>query len=139
MDTSFFSHLNWLAVAAATLGYFALGALWYSVLFGKLWIKATGVKMDNPEARKGAGAIFLVTLILEFVAVVGIAILVYRLGLTAAISGIKLGLVTGICFAGIGISVSYLYQMKPKVLSVIDSGYHIGGHIIAAVILCLWH
>jgi hypothetical protein len=138
MDTSFFSHLNWLAVVAATLGYFALGALWYSVLFGKLWIRLTGVKMDDPNAKKGAGAIFLITLILEFVAVLGIAILVYRLGLTSALSGIKLGLTTGICFAGIGISVSYLYQMKPKVLSVIDSGYHIGGHIIAAVILCLW-
>lgn len=139
MDTSFFSHLNWLAIAVAALGYFFLGAIWYSMLFKNAWIKATGVKMDDPNAKKGAGGIFVITLILEFVAAIGIAILVYRLGLTSALSGVKLGLITGICFAGVGISVSYLYQMKPKVLSVIDSGYHIGGHIVAAIILCVWH
>jgi hypothetical protein len=139
MDTSFFSHLNWLAIAVAAVGYFALGALWYSVLFGKIWIKATGVKMDDPNAKKGAGALFMMTLLLEFIASIGIAVLVYRLGLTTALSGVKLGLFTGVFFGAIAITISYLYQMKPKVLSIIDSGYHIGGNIIAAVILCVWH
>ena len=140
MDTSFFSHLNWLAVAVSAVAYFMLGAIWYSkALFANTWIKATGIDMSKPDAKSGVGGIMAMTFILEFVVCIGIAILVYRLNLGGNLmSGIKLGVLTGVCFSSIGICISYLYQSKPKVLSFIDGGYHVIGNIIAAVILCLW-
>jgi hypothetical protein len=52
-------------------------------------------------------------------------------------SGLKLGLLTGICFSATTICISYLYQMKPKSLSMIDGGYHIAGQAIAGIILCI--
>ena len=139
MDTSFLSQLNWLAILVASVAYFMLGALWYSkLLFANTWIKSTGVDMNNPDAKKGVGGIMAFTFILEFVVSIGLAILVYRLGLSTWMSGVKLGLTTGVCFAATGISISYLYQSKPTVLSFIDGGYHTVGQIIAAIILCLW-
>jgi hypothetical protein len=139
MDTSFFSHANWLAIAVSALAYFALGGLWYSALFGKTWIKAAGIDMNNPDARKGAGGIMVLTLILEFVICTALAVLISRMMLTGGVlSGIKLGLLTGVCFSAIVIYISYLYQKKPMVLTMIDGGYHILGNIIAAVILCSW-
>ncbi|MEO7923795.1 MAG: DUF1761 domain-containing protein [Chitinophagaceae bacterium] len=139
MDTSFLSHLNWLAIAVAAVAYFALGGLWYSALFGKIWIKATGIDMNRPDAKKGAGGIMALTLILEFVICFALAILAYRMVLqNGVMSGIKLGLLTGICFSAIVIMISYLYQGKPRVLTLIDAGYHIFGNIIAAVIICAW-
>ena len=139
MDTSFFSHLNWLHIVVAAVGYFMLGALWYSkILFANSWIKSTGVDMNNPNAKKGVGGIMAFTFILEFFITVGLAILIYRIGLSGLMSGVKLGLFTGILFSGIAISISYLYQMKPASLSMIDGGYHTVGQIIAAVILCMW-
>jgi hypothetical protein len=139
MDISFFSHLNWLHIVVAAVGYFMLGALWYSkILFANTWIKSTGIDMSNPNAKKGVGGIMAFTFILEFFVTVGLAILIYRLSLSGLMSGVKLGLFTGILFSGIGISISYLYQMKPTVLSIIDGGYHTVGQIIAAVILCMW-
>lgn len=141
MDTSFLSHLNWLAVAAAAVAYFMLGAVWYSkVLFANSWVKSSGVDMSNPDAKKGVGAIMVFTLVLEFIICIGLGILVYRLNLIDGVkSGIKLGLITGLCFCIPVIWISYLYQSKPKTLSFIDGGYHLVGNIIAAVILCLWH
>lgn len=140
MDTSFLSHLNWLHIVVAAVAYFMLGALWYSkILFGNLWIKSTGVDMNNPGAKKGAGGIMVFTFILEFVVAIGLAILIYKLNLSGLPSAVKLGLFTGIIFSGIGICISYLYQMKPTVLSFIDGGYHTVGQIIAAIILCMWH
>lgn len=134
-----FSQLNWLAIGVATLAYFAVGAIWYSVLFKNAWLKASGVKMDDPNAKKGAGAAFGITLVLEFVACTGLAIIVARTGVTGGIiSGLKIGALAGICFSATAISISYLYQMKPKVLSLVDSGYHIVGCTLAAVILCMW-
>ena len=138
MDTSIFSELNWLAILVAAIAYFLLGALWYSVLFGKLWIKSAGIDINNPDAKKGAAGIMMLTLVLEFVTYIGLAILVDRLLLMGAVSGVKLGLLTGICFSAISITISYLYQMKPRALSLIDSGYHIVGQIAASIILCVW-
>lgn len=140
MDTSFFSHLNWLAIAVAAVAYFMLGGLWYSkALFGKAWIQSTGIDMHRPDAKKGVGGVMAVTFILEFIICIGLAILVYRLMLTDGVmSGIKLGLLTGICFSAIVISISYLYQGRPKSLSLIDGGYHVAGNILGAVILCSW-
>jgi hypothetical protein len=139
MSTDFISHLNWLAIAAGALGYFILGAIWYSFIFKNAWIRMTGVKMDDPAAKKGAGGIMVLTLLLEFVTTFGIAVLVYRMGLTGYMSGIKLGLLTGVCFCAIAVFISYLYQMKPTGLSFIDGGYHIVGNIIAAIVVCVWH
>jgi len=139
MDTSFFSHANWLAITVAAVAYFMIGGLWYSVLFGKAWIKSTGIDMSRPDAKKGAGGIMVMTFLLEFVICTGLAVLASRMMLVnGVLSGIKLGLLTGICFSAIVICISYLYQGKPKTLTLIDGGYHIVGNIVAAVILCIW-
>ena len=139
MDTSYFFDINWLAVLVATVVYFLLGAIWYSkALFGNIWVKSTGVDMSNPDARKGTGGIMAFTFLLELITCIGLAILVERLMLYGLLSGIKLGLFTGVCFSAIAIAISYLYQMKPRVLTMIDGGYHIVGNILAAIILCVW-
>jgi len=139
MDTSYFSHFNWLAIAVAAVAYFLLGALWYSFLFKNTWIKGSGVNMNNPDAKKGAGGIMFFTLLLEFVTCVGLAILVTRLSLNGGVlSGIKLGLMTGVCFSAVAVTISFMYQMKPKSLWFVDSGYHIVGQIVAAIIICIW-
>ncbi len=140
METSFFSELNWLAIAVAAVAYFMLGAIWYSnLLFAKTWIKGTGIDMSKPDAKKGVGGIMFFTFLLEFITCIGLAILINRLMLVGGVqSGIKLGLFTGVCFSAIGISISYLYQSKAFSLHFIDAGYHIAGNIIAAIILCVW-
>ena len=139
MDTSFFSELNWLAIAVGALAYFMLGAVWYSMLFKNVWIRTSGVDMNSPRAKKGGAGIMLMTIILEFVTAVGIAILANRIGATGGIiSGVKLGLLTGLCFASVAVWISFMYQMKPGALLAVDGGYHILGHIICAVIIFAW-
>jgi hypothetical protein len=138
MDTTFLSNLNWLHILVAAIAYFALGSIWYSGLFGKKWVAYQQINMNDPNAKKGVAAIMTGSFVWMFITSLGLAILVYRLGLTTASSGIKLGLLTGICFSAAAISVSYLYVKKPLGLHLIDSFYHIFGQIIAAIILCAW-
>jgi hypothetical protein len=140
MDAAFFfPGLNWIHVLVAAIAYFALGALWYSLLFGKKWVAYQKIQMNDPDAKKGAGTIMGVSFLFMIVATIGLAILVNRLNLTLAISGLKLGLVTGICFSAMAVSISYLYVKKPLGLHLIDDSYHILGQVIAAIILCVWH
>lgn len=133
------SNLNWLHILVATIAYFIVGAIWYSFLFQKPWIRYHGIDTSNPEAKKGAGLIMLVGFIWTFIIVTGLAILINRMALAGGVlSGIKLGLTTGVCFSALTISMTYLYLKKPAGLHLIDGLYHIVGQIVAAIILCIW-
>jgi hypothetical protein len=139
MDTTIFSNLNWLHILVAAIAYFALGAVWYSGLFGKRWVAYQKIDVNAADAKKGVAAIMFGSFIWMFITCIGLAIIASRLNLTTAASGLKWGLLTGICFSASAISISYLYVKKPVGLHFIDSLYHIIGQIIAAVIICVWH
>jgi hypothetical protein len=138
MDASF-SDLNWLHIFVAALGYFVLGALWYSPLFGKKWVMYHKIDVNAADAKKGLAAMMIGSFVWMFITSAALGYLVYRLGLTEFISGVKLGLFTGICFSAAAISINYLYLKKPTGLHFIDGLYHVLGQVIAAVILCVWH
>ena len=140
MNSDIFSALNWPAIFVAALAYFILGALWYSkALFGTWWATAVGLNMNNPNKSKGMAKMFITSFLLIIITCIGLAILVSRLDLTITISAIKLGLLTGICFATTAVAISFVYESRPTALYFIDCGYHLAGHIIAAIILVLWN
>ena len=139
MNTNFLDYINWLAVLCGALAYFMLGAIWYSkILFAPKWILYTRLDMNNPEGKKGLGAIMFASFILMFITAAGIAILRNKLGISGWMSGLKLGTVTGLCFGAMAISVSYLYEKRPIGLHLINGFYTLAGNIIAAVIICCW-
>jgi hypothetical protein len=138
MNSSFLTDMNWLAIVTAAAAYFMLGALWYSALFGKKWVAYHQINVEDPEMKKGVAGIMISSFVLMSIAVICLAILVNRLQLTEVVSGVKLGLLTGIGFAATGISIGYLYTKKPLGLHLIDGLYHIAGNVIAAIILCIW-
>ena len=139
MNTEFLTSISWLHVFAAAIGYFVLGALWYSALFKKQWIIHSGVNVDDPNAKKGIGAIMVTSFILMFICSLGLAILITKLQIGSLIPAVKLGMLTGICFSMTSISISYIYEKKPLGLHMINGGYNLCGCIIAAIILACWH
>lgn len=139
MDTEIFSHLNWLAVLVASVAYFALGAIWYSKgVFGSKWAQGHGINMNDPEAKKGAGKIMMISFICFFIISITLALFIAKMNLTGVMSGVKIGLITGVGFSAMTICISYFYTKKPMALHFIDGAYHVLGQIVAAIILCLW-
>lgn len=133
------SNLDWLHILVAAIAYFIIGAVWYSLLFQKSWIRNHKIDTSNPEAKKGAGMIMFLGFIWTIIIVAGLAILINKMILTGgALSGVKLGLTTGVCFSALTISMTYLYLKKAATLHFIDGLYHIVGQIVAAIILLLW-
>jgi hypothetical protein len=139
MGTEVFSHLNWLAVLAGGVAYFLLGAIWYSFIFKNAWIKASGVNMNDPNAKKGVAQTMVLSLVLMIVASLGIAILMSKIGAASWMSGAKIGLVAGLCFSATGICISYLYEKRPWALHFINGAYNIVGCVLAGIILAVWH
>ena len=139
MNSEIFSTMNWLAILVAAIAYFMLGAIWYSkALFGSKWAALVGLNMNDPDKSKGMAKMMVGTFVLILVTCIGIAFFVNRIDLTVLMSGIKLGLITGICFATTAVSISFIYESRPTGLYFIDCGYHLAGHLIAAIILVLW-
>ena len=140
MDTSIFSHINWLAVLVAGLAYFALGALWYSkLLFANSWIKLSGVNVNNPNAKKGMAQTMLTSLVMMIICSLGLALILYKIGAGGNwMTGAKVGLIAGICFSSTGISISYLYEKKPFSLQLINGAYNTVGCIAAGIIIAMW-
>ena len=138
MFTEILSNLNWLHVLVAAIAYFALGAIWYSFLFQKKWLELTGIKMDDPNAKKGAGGVMFCSFVLILVQTIGIAILQHHFGTTTCMNGLKIGVFVSVLFSSTAIAINYLYTMRPTMLYVIDCGYQILGCAIAGAIMAVW-
>ena len=138
MITEVFKEINWIAVFVGALGYFLLGAIWYSFLFKDKWIAYNKIVMDNPDAKKGVGAIMFASFIMMFITSTALAILAEYFGLQGWMYGAKLGLLTGVCFACTSMAINMLYEKKPLLLFFINGSYQVLGNIIAAVVICSW-
>lgn len=139
MNAELFTTIPWLHILVAALGYFALGSIWYSLLFGKKWMMYCKIDMNTSGAKDGLAVIMITSFILMIISCIGLAILENKLQIGSAMVAVKLGLLTGVCFSMTAISISLVYEKKPLGLHVINGGYNIIGNILAAVILACWH
>jgi hypothetical protein len=131
--------LNWPAIIAATIVYFALGGLWYALpVFGRRW--EAGVGFDRPEGWRRGVKSYIALLLACFVASLATAILARALDAHSAIEGLILGLVIGI---GYGAAIAGTDAMsptnaRPLTVAAIVGGYHVVGLTIVAVLLSMW-
>ena len=62
-------HIDWLGVVLGAVAFFAVGGLWYGVLFSKLWQREVG--MSDEQLKTGAnmplifGTCFLLELLVS--------------------------------------------------------------------------
>ena len=68
-------------------------------MFVNYWLKFTGVNANDPGARAGVAQIMISSFILMLVACVALAILIAKIGIAGWMTGLKVGLIAGICFA----------------------------------------
>lgn len=138
MNTDIFSQVNWLATLVGAVAYFALGAIWYSFLFRDLWIKSTGVNVNDPNAKSGVAGVMVTSFVTILITTIGLALFIHRIGSGGWMTGLKVGLIAGICFCAMAIVNSYLYEKRPAALHWINSFYNIVGCVIAGIIIAVW-
>ena len=131
------SSLNWLSIITATVVYFVLGALWYSpVLFGNIWMKLRNLSketMDDPNP-----IIYLYSFILQFIAVVSLALFITALGVDSAGNGALIGFGAGAGFVFTLAGTTGIFTEVPMKLHFLDNGYHVVGLVLAGLVLGWW-
>jgi hypothetical protein len=128
---------NFLAVIAAAVASFALGAVWYSpALFGKAWQRESGVT-DQQMKTATMALIFGLTFVLCLVAAWMFAIF---LGPRPPIAfGLGAGFAAGLCWVAASFGINYLFERRSLKLFLINGGYHTLQFTIIGLILGLWH
>lgn len=127
--------INWLAVIAAAVSAFVLGGVWYGALFGDAWLKAAGVTKEQAMASNKA-LIFGGSFVLSLISAATFAMF---LGQVDAMTGALYGLCAGLCWVAASYGISYLFEMRPLSLWLINGGYHTLQFTLIGAILGAWH
>ncbi|MDZ4708737.1 MAG: DUF1761 domain-containing protein [Saprospiraceae bacterium] len=102
------STINWLAVIAAGIAAWALGALWYSpVLFGKSWQQETGLTEESLKNTSMA-KVFGTSAVLMILMALGLAMFFQGDAEMNWKTGMQAGLITGLLFIAPSIGINYL-------------------------------
>ena len=129
-------NVNLLAVFLGALAFFAVGAVWYGVLFGKAWRRLTGVTDEmvanggppvGPDrVRNPTWLIMLLAFLFELL----IALMVgHNIARTNPAPHVIMMITTGFgaTIMTPALGIHSLFQMRPGKLFAIDAGYFIVG------------
>lgn len=126
-----YGSISWLAVVVAAVVFFALGGLWYAVLFSKTFTRASG--MTEEEMGESNPVTFGVTFVLELLAAVGLSALIG--GDSNVGDGLRTGLEVGVFFVFTTLAVTALYDRKSPVLFGLNAGYNLLGFAAMGAII----
>jgi hypothetical protein len=128
--------VNWLAVLVAAIVMFAIGAVWYTALFGKQWRMLMGV----PEGSEAQG--FVPAMVIQFVGNLVeayiLAILISRLGVADLVNGGWVGALVWLGFVAAVMVPATNFERRPPMLFVINAGYQLVSLVIMGAILGFW-
>jgi len=128
--------INWLAVVLGTLAFFAVGAIWYSALFGKIWQRELGMSDEQLKSGANMPLIFGTCLLLEFIVVLTLGHLFAFLhpgnhAIMMMATGFGLAIMTP------AVGINYLYQRKSLKLFLIDAGHFVVGMTVVGLVFVL--
>lgn len=128
--------INYLAVIAAAVSAFLLGGLWYSLLFGKLWMAASGVTEER-AAQANQAKVFGIAIIWSLL---GAYVFAMFLGPAPAFGfATAAGFAAGLFWVAGSFAINYQFEQRPTKLLLINGGYHTLQYTLYGAILGLWH
>jgi RsiW-degrading membrane proteinase PrsW (M82 family) len=137
-----FGGSDYLGMVVGGLAYFALGALWYTLLFQKPWMAATGRSEQEFEAMQGASPVWMLATLAGAIVATAVIAIAYRWGGgDGVVDGIVVGAILGIGVAAMENLKNVIYNFDdrshPWTLYGINTAYAVLGFIIAGAVYSL--
>lgn len=129
------SHVNWLAILAASVAHFVLGGLWFMALFGRLYAVALGIA-DRP-AEKPALRFIVGPFLCSAITIAASAVLLRALGITAYGDALGLGALVAIGYLvpmTVNIAINPLFP-RPFFYALLNAPFFILGSLMSCLIL----
>ncbi len=135
-------HLNYVHVLVVTLAGFMLGAVWYSLLFGKAWrveMKITDEMMKNEQAKGGMAGYLVKGFVYTLLSTFGLAALIAAHGAPNWKHGAAFGLFVGLVGPVMRMLNGAVYEKRSLKLQLINAGHEAVLYALQGAILGAWH
>lgn len=136
MDSIDLSSINYMAILIAIVANQIIGAMWYSVLFGKKWMAAVGINPEDvtkQEATRGMVLSILFAIIGYFI----LAVFIHLTNVGDWAGGAVVGLLLGL-FAAVPTATNYTYEGRGNTLFFINAFYPIVAYTVGGIIIGVW-
>lgn len=130
-----FALVNWASVFIAALSGFIIGGLWYGPLFGRAWLRATGLSKEA-GARVGAPVLVAGAYLLNLVAAAGIAL--QNGAHTGWLFAAHVGLMGAVFFIAPALGVIYLFEQRTLRHWLVNAGYQVVNFTAMGAVIGLW-
>lgn len=126
------------AVWIASIVFFVLGAIWYSLMAGP-WMAAIGKTMEQITREQGGSPLpYAVGFVAILVMCYTLAWLMRRVEATTLAAGLRLGAIVAVGFIAATLALNYGFEARSVTLWLINSAYVVVGLAIAGAIIGGW-
>lgn len=132
---------SWLAVILATLAFFALGAVWYGMLFEAQWLEAAGMTAAQAEAamaETGIGKWLFFALLITFGQAIGLLMVLHHVGAKRFPACLKTAFWLVITIVAPVLAYASVYQGYSLTGFLIDFGHMLLGYALMAFVYALF-
>ncbi len=136
--------INYLAVLAGAVSNMVLGFLWYGPLFGKMWMRLSGITAEKIDAAKAQGMTknyvisFVGALVMSYVLAHALVFGNAYLNTQGVSAGLMVGFWNWLGFVAPVTVGMVLWDGKPWKLWVLTNGYYLVSLLVMGVTLALW-
>ena len=128
---------NYPAVVVAAVAYWILGAVWYGVVFNKPWMALEHMSMEQAQSVSPVVP-FVVSFLLELLIAYSLAQLCIWRNANTVGRGASVGVLVWIGFIGPIAFMTYMFEMRPRLLFAINEFYPLAGLVLMGAILGAW-
>jgi hypothetical protein len=130
--------VNYLAVLVATIAGFATGAIWYTLLFGRLWLKAVDLTPSDMSDKGMSPVPFIVSIVSNALMAWVLAVILTRFGTITIGNGICAGAMAWLGFVLTTIATNTAFPGRPWSLTAIDAGHWLAVLLVQGAIIGLF-
>ena len=132
--------VNYLVILVSAIISFIIGALWYSLLFGKSWTKLMGFSAKDIEKTKKKSMVktYFMGFIAQSIMAYVLANFVIYADAKTFLEGIQVGFFIWLGFVATISLGMILWEKKSIKLYLINTGYWLISLIIQSMILSVW-
>lgn len=131
--------VNYVALIIAAIASMVVGFVWYGPLFGKAWMKLSGIKPEemkkaNKNMPKLYGTMYVASLLMAYV----LGVFISYAGVTDVVGGATIGFWAWLGFIATMKLSEVLFEQRPMNLYYINVGYHLVVLVVMGAILAVW-
>lgn len=134
------AQINWIPLLVASVASMAVGFIWYSnALFGKQWMRLSGITQKDMKARKSEmPKVYITMFVASLVSAYVLSQLIGLVGATNYMTGVQIGFWAWLGFVAPVALGAVLFEGKKFGWYVITVGYQLASLVVMGGILAVW-